>query len=111
MHDQGDVEDVQISICWHNCCKKYVQSFILDFPHIAFRGHMGLLIPQHVDIPEKYKLQVEVKLESDKVKASLLLFSVESFNFLGKFAFTVHSLPPQHSTLVTLTIHCLPHQG
>ena len=64
MHDhnidvlaKGDVEDVQISICWHNCCKKYVQSFILNFPHIAFRGHMGLLIPQRENFPEKYKLK------------------------------------------------------
>ena len=53
---QGDVEDVQISICWHNCCKKYVQSFILNLPHIAFRGHRGLLIPQRVDFPRKVQV-------------------------------------------------------
>ena len=68
MHDQGEVEDVQISICWHNCCKKYVQSFILNFPHIASRGHMGLLIPHRVDFPKKYKFQVQEKYdESNKV--------------------------------------------
>ena len=55
--------------------------FLLNLPHIAFRGHRGLLIPQLVDFPEKYKFQVQGKYdESNKV-----YFRQVSLSFPAKY--------------------------